>query len=157
MLFAPLEHVPGDPILAVQGWCKQHDTGNVLEPAIRKLCFFSPAYCCAKRLRSNSFYQALLAGVKAELAEHLVWIRGSESLEWRPDPSVVQCSRSVLELAHHGRNLLFELGPGEDPDARLSRQKERGERCVRVFVGGAEGAHDRVLGQPICGGWVRII
>ena len=80
MLFAHLEHVSGEHILAVQGWCKQHDTGNVLEPAIRKLCFFSPAYCCAKRLRSNSFYQALLAGVKAELAEHLVWIRGSEKL-----------------------------------------------------------------------------
>ena len=31
--------------------------------------------------------------------------------------------------------MLFELGPGEDPDARLRRQKERGERFVRFFAG----------------------
>ena len=80
------------------GWCKQHGTGNILQPVINMLGIFPPSYCCAKRMRQDTFYKSFLEAVKAELDKCMVWIRKSDRPEWRSAENHTRYATAIMEL-----------------------------------------------------------
>jgi hypothetical protein len=36
-------------LVMAEGWCKQHGTGNVLQPVVEKLGILPPAFCISKK------------------------------------------------------------------------------------------------------------
>ena len=140
MILARLQEIAStnDRLLVVPGgWCKQHGTGNILQPAITKLGIFSPAYCCSKRMRLDTFYTAFLAGVKAEL-HSMTWIRKSEQPDWHPDEDNVRYATEIMALAYHRKRLAFTSNPEGDAathDLEVDERTEQAAEFVRKFPG----------------------
>eukprot|EP00974_Lingulodinium_polyedra_P074742 7241825-Lingulodinium_polyedra.AAC.1 len=56
MAIAHLENSSAPNVIVFPGFCKQHSTGNAMERAVKRLGIIGPAYCLAKRMRSDKFH-----------------------------------------------------------------------------------------------------
>ena len=124
------------------GFCKQHSTGNAMERAVKRLGIIGPAYCLAKRMRSDKFYSRFLTGLKSVLKAKLVWIKASEQPEWRPKMTGVDSAREILELSYFRRDVRGEAsgddaihGVGGDVEAKACRRRRLGELFLEEFPG----------------------
>ena len=141
MVLARLQEIAStnDRLLVVpEGWCRQHGTGNILEPVIHKLGLYSPSFCCAKRMRSDTFYKSFLASVKAEIQRSMVWIRKSEQPDFHPDEDNMKYSTAIMKLAHHRKRLAFKPdgdAAALDLEVESAECTERAARFVRSFPG----------------------
>jgi len=134
-LLAYLDGVCGDDVIILKGWCKQHGTGNIMEPPLRHLGIYSPAFCLAKRLRDDSFYKRLMnKGLKDELRERMVWVRQGQNPTWQPEESDVRCSREIMELAYRKRLLFRTGGNAEDDEAVREAKAAERRREIEQFV-----------------------
>ena len=111
MIDAHLQEIAkkNDRLLVVPaGWGKQTGTANILQPAVTKLGIFSPAYCCAKRMRVDTFYTSFLRAVKDELRNSITWIRYTEKPDCHPNDEHLRYSRAAMALAHHKKETYLQ-------------------------------------------------
>ena len=113
-----------------------------MELAVQRLGIIGPAYCLAKRMRSDKFYSRFLTGLKSDLKAKLVWIKASEQPEWRPKMTDVDSAREILELSYFRRDVRGEAsgddaihGAGGDVEAKVCRRRRLGELFLEEFPG----------------------
>ena len=142
MAIAHLENSSPPNVIIFPGFCQQHSTGNAMERAVKRLGIIGPAYCLAKRMRSDKFYSRFLTGLKSALKAKLVWIKASEQPEWRPKMTDVDSAREILELSYFRRDVRGAAsgddaihGAAGDIEAKVCRRRRLGELCLEEFPG----------------------
>ena len=105
MLLAHVDNEAGENIFTFPGWCRQHGTGNCLQPMLKRLNIISPEFCICRRLRNDGFQRRFLAGLKDGIAKNLVWKRHRDEPDWRPDPVHLKHARLILETAYFRKDL----------------------------------------------------
>ena len=155
MLLANLDNTAGDCVLVFKGWCRQHGTGNCLQPVVKRLGVLNPSFCLARRMRNNKFQERLLKGVRKSVASNPVYIRGSEDPLWRPDEADGKRNAELLELAYYTRDLRNSSAATAAKDESTpeaankrsecleKRRRELGGRLLRYCPGDWRG--ERVL------------
>lgn len=133
MAIAHLENISAPNVIVFPGFCKQPCTGNAMERAVKRLGIIGPAYCLAKRMRSDKFYSRFLTGLKNVLKATLVWIKASERPEWRPKMTDVDSAREILELSYFRRDVRGKAsgddaihGVGGDVEEKVCRRRRFG-------------------------------
>ena len=124
MLLAYLENIAPNNVFHFPGWCKQHGTGNCLQPLVKRLGILSPEFCLVRRLRSSGFQQRFLNGIKACIKKNLKWVKQRERPNWRPDPSDRAYAEKLLELVYYRRDVRTSEGLGGDDAANAKESKQ---------------------------------
>jgi hypothetical protein len=139
MLIAKLVQDSPDWLLVLPGFCRQHDTGNCLQPVVTNLNVARPSFCIAKRLRSDLFLDKFKVGLREAIRRHFKWVKASEHPGFAPREEDMQYARKVLELAYYRRDLHTSEDSEDTSDGasacREQLRRSKGERVLRHLVG----------------------
>jgi hypothetical protein len=105
-----LQHVENlcdssEKVFVLPAWCRQHSTGNCLQPLLESTGVVPPLYCLIRRLKNYRFKKRLHLGIRLSIKSILRHIKGSEYPSWRPKENDLQQSRDLLELLYYRKDL----------------------------------------------------
>jgi hypothetical protein len=94
-----------EKIFVFPGWCKQHETGNCFQPVLERIGILPPIFCLQRRMRVYSFRKKFTAGMREGLRLNLDHVKGSQNLNWTPEPGHLEHARVILTLFYYKRDL----------------------------------------------------